>query len=399
MVGPIAMPLRTKRRSFGIKNSPRLVPYSHPLDASREDFWDTEGDSLVASSYSESIISVTSADSSGGYSLLPLSSSSPAKRPSVTPAVVLMPLVTTRYSEPRSISSHGQLSALIRRHDESNTRKTQERRDESRRDESRRSESRRGERENVNTKKQEDHLLQHSLRWRAIRLSIMTLAMIPLSPRSTDDAVPKSHRHLEANGHANATGGPGAWANGPTGRELVTFASRAPQTGEIEVKYSKVRNRDYRINSDFLKFYALDLCARENGTLPSTALPGEVEQLVRDPALRSFNDRYGLETVSNVSRTKLWDSVILPPRVDAHPVGTIDYSSYAYIGEDEAPCSGPSLVSTNGKCIPWAAHRTSLRPAGVLASGKALSSKSPMGSITPAQYTIKGWCNRRWAST
>lgn len=401
MVGPIAMPLRTKRRSFGIKHSARLAPFSHPLDFSREDYWDTDVDSVVASSYNESIISVTSIDSFGGYSLLPLSSCSPTKRPSVTPATVLMPLVATRYSEPTTTSSHSQLLALIRRNDEErNMRKSQEKRDQEISDkESRDQESRSGESKISHIKNQDVDLLQLSLRWRAIRLSIMTLAMIPLSPRSTDDGVPKSHHHLEANGNTNATGGLGGWANGTGGHELVTFASRAPQTADIEVKYSKVRNRGDRINSDFLKCYALDLCARVNGTLPSTKLPGEVEQLVQDPALRSFNDRYGLETVSNASRVKLWDSVILPPRVDAHPLGTIDYSSYAYVGDDEPLCSGSSIVSKNGKCIPWAAHRSSLRPAGVLASGKALSSKSPMGSTTPAQYTIKGWCNRRWAST
>lgn len=392
MVGPIMMPPRTKRRLFRIRHSPRLASFSHPLDASRDDYWDSDVESVLDSSYNESIISMTSVDS-GGYSVLPLSSRAPTKRPCVTPAVVLTPLVTTRYSEPRTVSSHSKLLGLMKRHDE-----------ESRCDK-RKFEERRlvagtgGAPEEDVTQKHQPDLLPHTLRWQAFLLSIVTFAMIPFSPRSTDDAHPSPPPFPDVNRDGNGPNYDPASGNSnySMGRELDTFATRMPQPASMEVRYSKVRNRDYRINCDFLKYYALDLRARENRMLPSTALPDEVEQLVQDPALRSFDNRYGLTTISNISREKLWDSVILPPRSDAHPVGTIDYSTYAYVGEDGRLCGGSSVVSKNGKYIPWATHRTSLRPAGVLASSKPLASNSPTGCVTPTQYTIKGWCNKRWA--
>jgi len=228
----------------------------------------------------------------------------------------------------------------------------------------------------------------------------MTFAMIPFSPRSTDDTVPldveiKTTNTISING-VNSINYINNLGNYDDERELVTFATISPNPASLELKYSKVRNRDFRINCDFLKCYALDFCARQNRKLPITTSPEEVEQLMQDPALRWFNSRYGLRTISNISREKLWDSVILPPRSDLHPQGAIDYSKYSYVGGDEPLGSGPSVVSKHSKYIPWATHRTSLRPAGVLATSKPHTSKTPMGGVTATQYTIKGWCNERW---
>ncbi|SGZ47011.1 CIC11C00000004198 [Sungouiella intermedia] len=375
-VAPIMMPPKTKRRSFKIKRSPRLASFSHPLDSPRDDSWDSDVESVLDSSYNESILSVTSLDSNGAYSVLPLSSCCATKRTVATPAVVLTPLVTTRCSELRATSSYSKLLGLMKRHDE------------------------RKEKISTINEKSNLHSIDRMLRWRSFLLSVMTFAMIPFSPRSTDDTVPidveiKTTNTISING-VNSINYINNLGNYDDERELVTFATISPNPASLELKYSKVRNRDFRINCDFLKCYALDFCARQNRKLPITTSPEEVEQLMQDPALRWFNSRYGLRTISNISREKLWDSVILPPRSDLHPQGAIDYSKYSYVGGDEPLGSGPSVVSKHSKYIPWATHRTSLRPAGVLATSKPHTSKTPMGGVTATQYTIKGWCNERW---
>lgn len=179
------------------------------------------------------------------------------------------------------------------------------------------------------------------------------------TPRATDDKIPPRRRAPD--------------------QELVTFALRAP--AHAALARSRQRTRECRINSVFLRRYALDCAARSQRLLPSTR--ADVAALVRRPALRRFDAAHGLLRVLALARDKLGELVVLPPRTDAVPGRAVSYERYTYVGG-----AGGSVTSKTGNYIPWAAHRPLMKPAGVLRTA---------GGPTPAQYTIKGWCNERWA--
>lgn len=173
------------------------------------------------------------------------------------------------------------------------------------------------------------------------------------TPRATDDRIPPRQPD----------------------QELVTFSLRAP--AHAALARSRQRNRECRINSAFLRRYALDYAARSQRLLPGTR--ADVAALVRRPALRRFDAAHGLLRVLTLARDKLWELVVLPPRTDAVPGRAVSYERYTYVGG-----AGGLVTSKTGNYIPWAAHRPLMKPAGVLRTGGA-------------QYTIKGWCNERWA--
>lgn len=397
---------RVKRQSFKINRCRgNRGLFMHPLDASTDEITsDSDEESVLDSSYNESIMSATSIDSLSTCSVLPLSSfCGTSMRTTITPAVVLMPLVTGKRSKPRLASSYSKLLSLMKQDQQDQQDKQNKQRDQ--------------QLKAVLQRSQDDAgvLLEKSLRWRSLLVTVMTLAMIAFLPRSTDDTVPlseseKAPRHIHPQNsqqyQQHQQHQQQSLEDGVADEELVTFASQIPHTADdITVKVCKVRNRDFRINCDFLKRYALDYAARQNKSLPSTCTPEEFDELLKVPALREFNAQYGLHRISSISREKLWDSVILPPRCDWHPLCTIDYSTYSFVGPaachlGSASYEGSSVATKNGNYIPWATHRSSLKPAGVLTTIKPLASKSsPTSSATLSQYTIKGWCNDRWASS
>lgn len=340
MTGPF------KRASFKIKRRLKfLTSPPHPLevidDNDDDDISDSEIDSVLDLSYNESITSYASTDSTCGCSLLyspccssPLRASPPVVFTSLVTAVTTLSAVTSNKT-----SSYSQLLRLLDKSTEA-----------------------------VPVPK-----------WRSFLASFISYA-IPF-PRSADDTV------LDAEWPEDAV---------VLDEELETFSVHIPvELEDVAVVTSRMRNRNFRINSNFLQQYALDCSARTNFSLPKSHSPEELRLLLQRPELRRFDNRHGLHRISTMSKDKLWDSVVLPPRLDSPPSNVIDYASYSYFGNS----SGPSVTTKNGNYIPWATHRSSLKPTGELKLVRPFQDKaSPTSSPTKAQYTIKGWVNERWVS-
>lgn len=203
---------------------------------------------------------------------------------------------------------------------------------------------------------------------RILPLALVGYAVEILAPRATDDSRPDECG----------------------GQELTTFSLRHPPCGRL-ARACKVRNRELRINCEFLHRYALDCSARERHLLPSCR--EDAEAMMRLPAMRRFDADYGLVRVLSLAREKLWDCVILAPRGDQHPGRTVDYDGYTFAGDDGVL----PVTSRRGNYVPWATHRSRLKPAGLLRTAPSvLSRAAPTQRPTCAQYTIKGWCNDRW---
>lgn len=176
--------------------------------------------------------------------------------------------------------------------------------------------------------------------------------------------------------------------------ELVTFSEiDCAPSGELLCQGARARNREFRINCDFLKRYAIDYSARVNFLLPLA--PEDVEIMVHKGNLNRFDTQYGLTRISELSKEKLWNSVVLQPRGDAFPGLAID--SDRFVVDDDSERSNRGVTVKNGGVIPWATHQNRLRPAGALRGTRSLGSTcSPTLGKTVAQYTIKGWRSERW---
>lgn len=390
------LPLR-KRQSFKIKRSAdcnRSHSCKHPLHSAPDHpQLDSDLDSILDSSSNESIMSNTSRDSLSACSVLPCSST--FLRTSLSPAEILKPLVIASASTSPPTSSYSRLLSLIK---------------QSQIDLSQQYLSQQYLRQQYHAQPAANIPSAEKLgRWRTFLETIMMLSMFSYSPRNTDDSVPTQEtddKHRDCPTLDPATGPNRECDLVPLAdRELDTFSAQAPPTDEVAIKCCKLRNRDCRINCDFLKRYALDCAARQDGLLPNAYSDREHSRLLEAPALRQFDKQYGLDRISNISREKLWELVILPPRDDGHPAGSIDYSTYTFVGpaacdRGSASCIGSSVATKNGNYIPWATHRTSLKPAGTLANAVPLINRaSPTGGTSRTQYTIRGWCNDRWMSS
>lgn len=113
------------------------------------------------------------------------------------------------------------------------------------------------------------------------------------------------------------------------------------------------RKREVRTNPDFLRRYAIDRSARDKGILPEEGL----EFMFDEAAV----------ALSSLSRQKLWDCVVLPPRADV------------------CPRYDTKLIYT---------ANSPFQPKGVFKRAALLSSAHLRATV--AQYTVKGWVNGRW---
>ncbi|CAH2353997.1 hypothetical protein CLIB1423_13S03642 [[Candida] railenensis] len=208
--------------------------------------------------------------------------------------------------------------------------------------------------------------------------------------------------------------------------ELQSFSSNAPNTpfNPSHYKSKPIRNRELRINSRFLIMYTFDFNSRVNGLLPSSNTAGEFQELLSVPAIKRFHKKHNLNKVSNLSRDKLWENVILQARNDSLPSEGINYENYIKEEEDdeeedeEETSEGESIedekhfrmtrnhsiIKLNGsEYLPWANLKSSykcVKPAGILEKGKYLcNGESPCSGVTRTQFTVKGWCNKRWVSS
>ncbi|WPK23585.1 hypothetical protein PUMCH_000826 [Australozyma saopauloensis] len=219
----------------------------------------------------------------------------------------------------------------------------------------------------------------------ALFMNYSMLGLLALSSVGPEHSDPSVHNDLFDEPSKNLT----------VEEELITYSEYSSDSPDVSsYNGSRARNREYRINCDFLKRYALDYSARANFLLPSTI--EDVDIMVHKGNLSRFDTKYGLARISDMSREKLWNLVVLLPRGDAFPAQCIDSDNFVLDGEAESRYK--SIVVKKGKYIPWAAHKTGLKPAGVLRGSKSLrSTSSPTLGKTVAQYTIKGWCNERWS--
>lgn len=140
--------------------------------------------------------------------------------------------------------------------------------------------------------------------------------------------------------------------------------------------------RETRVNSDFLRRYALDYSARVRKILPMSTDDKEIVCIGQNPSLQEFDSQHGLLRISTMSREKLWNSVVLAPRLDARPRESIMH-------QQAMPCASVAQKNTS--------NFTTWQPAGVLQGAQHLHHSSFCTTVsTFTQYTIKGWCDQRW---
>ncbi|EGW31573.1 uncharacterized protein SPAPADRAFT_62189 [Spathaspora passalidarum NRRL Y-27907] len=134
-------------------------------------------------------------------------------------------------------------------------------------------------------------------------------------------------------------------------------------------------------------------------TLPHNGNQEELIKLVQsNPSLRQFHYQYNIYRVSCMSRDKLWNSVILPPRSDESPTWEIDPAEYVFRGKEDDDDLNYSIIRKEGKYLPWdSIMKPSIKPAGVLPKGRCIfNGMAPNSGVTKTQFTVKGWCNSRW---
>lgn len=190
------------------------------------------------------------------------------------------------------------------------------------------------------------------------------------SPRMTDDALPAFETHHKTADDA---------------------ADRLTATRGCSFGHHGLKCREHRVNSLFLRLYAFDCDARDAQLFPSSYSTEELSNVVnKTRGARQFHRRYNLFKISELSRDKLWNSVVLPPRDDAVPRTHVDYASYMYVGDKPRLKQHVSLqCSRLAQCL---AH-----PAGILCNGSSRhNGPSPGAGVSMPQYTKKGWCNPRW---
>lgn len=156
---------------------------------------------------------------------------------------------------------------------------------------------------------------------------------------------------------------------------------------------TQYRGRDSRMNSTFLRLYAIDYDARCSEILPNSYTSRELTYVINKSRMsKDFHRRYNIIRISNLSRDKLWDSVVLPPRRDTSPSAHIDPSNYVYVGSDDEKYDPRIRFEDSG-----IRRLYYPKPAGVSDNGRSFrNSESPQAGNTRLQYTIKGWCNARW---
>ncbi|KAL6452786.1 hypothetical protein SBY92_000127 [Candida maltosa Xu316] len=216
------------------------------------------------------------------------------------------------------------------------------------------------------------------------------------SPRLTDDKLPIEEEDDEEKQDEKEE----EEETRPKMQELTTFkASNNNQDTLSTVHHSiKYKTREHRCSGLFLPLYAFDRTARvKSMTLPITKSTDELKHLFKiNPQLKSFHYDHNIHRVSNLSREKLWNNVLLPPRNDDSPGMSINGDNYIYIDDDDETSAYYSIVRKNGTYLPWALKQ-SIEPAGVLHQGKWMfNSRAPNSGISKSQFTVKGWCNPRW---
>ncbi|CDR44835.1 CYFA0S15e02784g1_1 [Cyberlindnera fabianii] len=169
-------------------------------------------------------------------------------------------------------------------------------------------------------------------------------------------------------------------------RELETFKvtslSHSHSTTSLPSSTAVYRNREPRVNSQFLRLYSHEAASRRKGLLLETD-PIEEELYMPHPSHYHGTER----EFALLVRHRLWNCVVLPPRQDAPMDPTTHNDEYVF--DDEIHDKEEmTLVDTQRQVKPWITledeteKNTTLGPRGILDKG--------------VQFTVKGWCNTRW---
>ncbi|CDK25354.1 unnamed protein product [Kuraishia capsulata CBS 1993] len=180
---------------------------------------------------------------------------------------------------------------------------------------------------------------------------------------------------------------------------------------------SFTRSREPRINSSFLRVYALDYSSKAIGLLNVTedeidlyqqcieqkqclqSIP-DTDSLSSDDSLDSYesDDQHYLPyhiyqkrdelRLALMSREKLWSNVILPPRDDQFADSSLFKSKYACLSEVGV---SNSRTRMNSSILPWINYSQSK-----MGSNGCLR---PYGTIGDTQFVVKGWVDQRWAES
>ncbi|CAK7896740.1 hypothetical protein CAAN1_03S05006 [[Candida] anglica] len=236
----------------------------------------------------------------------------------------------------------------------------------------------------------------------ALAMSPKTLFQRYFATSNVDEVLPKSSSTVDSSTSSNSSI--------PCTQELQTWSVETHANNLVhDLREKPTRNRDYRVNPRFLIMYTYDYNSRVNGYLPNSHTKEEVEDLTHVEGIKDFHLQHNLCKISSISRDKLWENVVLPARIDPLPSNSIEYKDYVHVEESSYP-PHPSLnrkhsiVKVDGcEYFPWSSLQNkhkSVKPAGFLKGGKTLvNGIQPSSGITKSQFTIKGWCNKRWVST
>lgn len=240
---------------------------------------------------------------------------------------------------------------------------------------------------------------------RSVLQKYLGVDSLPEIFRFKRSAVGAHSNNAQALGHAKASN-----VTPPPTRELDSILLQLLTTGHQPLAVCRPqRNREPRINSKFLIMYSLDYSSRLNHYLPNTQSSSEVAELVASSkALYNFHRAYDLNKMSLLSRDKLWANVVLLARHDALPLTHVRYEDYIKCGSNLllylscTPQHSHTIIRLDGEdYVPWS-HMDltrAVKPAGVLQGSPTLcNSDLPSSGLSRSQFTVKGWCNKRWVS-
>lgn len=213
--------------------------------------------------------------------------------------------------------------------------------------------------------------------------------LFDIQPRLTDDKLPRTTIIQRLAQKDNKVTELQTFKVTSTNTDITTNQSSTSNNNNTsQGAISILRNREPRINSQFLRLYSYESNSRKKGLLPQITHSDE-EEFANNRPIGDSSREFALFV-----RQRLWQCVVLPPREDLN----ISPPEYVFHGNDNTDDSIEevsessevvSLIRKNGDVKPWIkledekfAKQKVLRPCGVLNND--------------IQFTVKGWCNERW---
>lgn len=207
--------------------------------------------------------------------------------------------------------------------------------------------------------------------------------LFDIQPRLTDDKIPRTTIIQRLAQKDNKVTELQTFKVTSTNSDITTTNSSS-NSGSSQGAISILRNREPRINSQFLRLYSYESNSRKKGLLPTISHSDE-EEFANNRPIGDSSREFALFV-----RQRLWQCVVLPPREDLN----ISPPEYVFHGnnnsmEQISDTDVVSLIRKNGDVKPWIkledekfTKQKVLKPCGVLNND--------------IQFTVKGWCNERW---